>query len=174
MPAVKRHEGTPTELRRLRAAARRCQAAVSELRAAVVAAAAAGESVRAIAAEVGRDKNTIQTVVELVSPAEYAAHRTERIQDSTQPGNKSLIYLLGHGSPDIPALAEEAFRSREIFRRHRHQVGEKEIDDYLEGQRQRSEALAADLEGKITNALKAGTLVFRGRPTPAAELDSSS
>ncbi len=120
------------------------------------------------------ERNTIQTVVELIDDAAYAGIRTERTQDSTLRQNAANIYLLGHNSPAITDTATELFRSDQIYKVNRNQAGEKEIDDYLEGQRQRAETLQRELEARIRQALMAGTAIFNGRPKAVSEWDGGN
>ncbi len=120
------------------------------------------------------ERNTIQTVVELVDDASYKNLRDMRISDSTQRQNSACIYLLGHSSSAIEETATEIFRSDQIFKLNRNQSGEKELDDYLEGQRQRAEILQQDLEARIRQNLMAGTFIFQGRPKAVTELNSGN
>jgi hypothetical protein len=120
------------------------------------------------------ERNTIQTVIELADDANYKNLRDTRIGDSTQRQNSSCIYLLGHSSSTIEETATEIFRSDQIFKLNRNQSGEKELDDYLEGQRQRAENLQQDLEARIRQNLMAGTFIFQGRPKAVTEWHGSN
>ena len=127
---------------------------------------AAGGGVSSLAGE----NDTIQTVVELVEPPEYAAARTRLIQASTQSGNRQTIFLLGRVLPEVEAKAGEIYRCREIGVRYGRDP-DPEVKDYCRAQDDRAGKLAVEVQGLLRRALSQGSFIFRGQDSAVESLD---
>jgi hypothetical protein len=119
------------------------------------------------------ERNTIQTVVELAGSGEFDKVRQERIDESRDRANENKIALIGIRSDRIEDVAADIFRCSQIYETNRNRTGNKEADDYLEGQRQRAESLKTDLDAALRQALLQGTFIFRGMPRTVSELGAT-
>lgn len=117
------------------------------------------------------DKNTIQTVIELVEPKDYEAIRSRMVDDSRHPTAKHQIFLVGRSTPEIDELTAEIFRCREIANKYRNEP-DQEVKEYCTGQLDRAGRLAADLERLIRRSLLQGSFIFRGQVSAAESLSS--
>ena len=114
----------------------------------------------------------IQMVVDFVGEEQYDAAKTEYTQASTQDSNKETLFLLGH-DPEVDDLIDEIYKCERIFDQHRDQKTDKEVSDYLNGQRQRAKKLRRDLERKLSEGMRQGSFIFRGRPTAVESISST-
>ena len=126
---------------------------------------AAGTSLVNLAGE----RETIQTVVELVAPEDFATARTRLLDESRQRTSQNTIYFLGRSDAEIDRLMGEIYRSREVAQRYRNEL-DQEVREYCTGQLDRANRLADELEHQIRRTLSQGTLIFRGDTTAADSL----
>jgi hypothetical protein len=117
-------------------------------------------------------KQEIHMVVSFVGAEEYEAQRVECTQQSTQSSNENTIFLLAH-DPGVEDLVDEIFRCERIFDQNRDRKTDKEVSDYLNGQRQRAQKLRRELERKLEKGMVDGSYIFRGQRT-AVESQSSN
>ncbi len=116
------------------------------------------------------EKETIQTVIELVAPEDYETGRTRLVDESRQHSSQYTIYLLGRTVSEINDYVAEIYRSREIVNRYRSDP-DQEVKDYCTAQTERANKLTGDLEHLLKNCLGQGSFVFRGQITAAESLD---
>lgn len=114
----------------------------------------------------------VQFVVDFAEEAQYDATRSEYIQESTQRSNTSTVYLLGY-DPSVDAKVDEIYRCKRIVDQNRRQKTDKEVSDYLNGQRQRAETLRRDLDRKLKEGLTKGTFIFRGKPVAVGSISNN-
>ena len=114
----------------------------------------------------------IQMVVDFVGEERYDAAKTEYTQTSTQENNKETLFLLAH-DPEVDDIIDEIYKCERIYDQNRDQKTDKEVSDYLNGQRQRAKKLRRDLERKLEEGMVQGSFIFRGRPTAVKSLSSS-
>jgi hypothetical protein len=114
----------------------------------------------------------IQMVVDFVGEERYDAAKTEYTQTSTQKNNKEALFLLAH-DPEVGDIVDEIYKCERIFDQNRDQKTDKEVSDYLNGQRQRAKKLRRDLERKLEEGMAEGSFIFRGRPTAVKSLSSN-
>ncbi len=117
------------------------------------------------------DREAVQLVIELVSAGEYDARREERLVDSGLPAQRNTIFLIAREPSNLDRTLEEIVRSSKIWNENRNKTLEKEVTDYLNGQKNRAENLRGSLEASLRQALTAGSFIFRGVPTAASTFD---
>ncbi len=116
------------------------------------------------------ERNTVQTIVELVAAAEYDAAKLRITEESRTRASQYTIFLVGCQSPEMEELAGEIYRSREIGNKFRNEP-DQEVKEYCAGQAGRANRLVADLERHIKRSLVKGSFVFRGEVSAVASLD---
>ena len=60
------------------------------------------------------DQNSVQMVVELVSPADYDVARNRMLDDSRSRNGRNIIGLLARANPELDDLANEIYRGQRI------------------------------------------------------------
>ena len=107
------------------------------------------------------DRNTIQTFIEIVEPKEYDTTKLRLTDESRHNSAKYHIFLLGRSTPEMEALINEIYRSREIVSKYRSEP-DQEVKEYCNGQADRANRLMADLERLIKRSLLQGSFIFKG------------
>lgn len=128
------------------------------------------QSSSGIPATLAGDRNTVQTIIELVDPKDYDTSRTRLTEESRQKPSQYTIFLLGRTSPDIDDLTTEIFRCKEIVSKYRNEP-DQEVKEYCAGQTDRANRLLSDLERLLKRSLLQGSFVFRGKATAVESLD---
>ncbi len=108
------------------------------------------------------DRNTIQTIVELVDPKDYEVTRSRLVDESRQKSAQYQIFLVGRTTPEIDDLTAEIYRCKEIANKYRTDP-DQEVKEYCNAQTDRASRLTADLERLIKRSLLQGSFVFRGQ-----------
>jgi len=117
------------------------------------------------------ERNTIQTVVELVEAQDYDTARPRLVDGARHRSAQHAIYLLGCSAPEMNTLVVDIYRCQEIARRH-HNEPDQEVRDYCRGQNDRAERLAKDhLQPQIKRSLAQGSFIFRGQTTAVDSMD---
>ena len=130
--------------------------------------ASAGTSVYSLAGE----RETIQTIVEFVDPANYDVARARLIEESRQRNAQTTIFLLGRNGQGFAAKAGEIYRCQEITNRYRNDP-DNEVRDYCKTQLDRAGTLAGELQGLLGRSLSQGSFIFRGQTTAVDTLDAN-
>ena len=111
------------------------------------------------------ERNSVQTLIDFVDPAEYDNNLSGLVSDSREKANQSTIYLLGRKSPDVDDLLANIYRCDEIARRHRNDA-DKEVKEYCNAEVDRAQTkLVPELQRILKRALQAGSFIFRGTNT---------
>lgn len=111
------------------------------------------------------ERNSVQTLIDFVDPAEYDNNLSKLVTDSREKANQSTIYLLGRKSPDVDDLLANIYRCEEIDRRHRNDA-DKEVKEYCNSEVDRAKTkLVPELQRILKRALQAGSFIFRGTNT---------
>lgn len=108
------------------------------------------------------DRNTIQTIVELVDPKDFETTRTRLLDESRHKSALYQIYLLGRTTPEIDELTAEIYRCKEIANKYRNDP-EQEVKEYSNGQSDRATRLTAELARLLKRSLLQGSFIFRGQ-----------
>mgnify|MGYP001224115647 CR=1 FL=1 len=119
------------------------------------------------------EKETIQLVVEFVSPGDYEAARTRWLDESRQRSSQQTIYLLGRTASEIDELVAEIYRNQEIVKKYRNDP-DQEVKDYCAGLTDReNHTLKPELIRLLCASLAQGSFIFRGKMTAVDSLDPS-
>ncbi|WP_166386804.1 BREX system P-loop protein BrxC [Polaribacter sp. 11A2H] len=105
----------------------------------------------------------IQLETSFVQENEYATRLSELTRNSTEATNQSRFYLLGKLAKDIEDDIIEIVKCEEISNKR---LTDKEINDYLNGQKQLAQSLRNNVRRSILQAFEKGELIFRGTSTP--------
>ena len=118
------------------------------------------------------ERDEVQIVLELVPANRYDAVRQSRAEDSARPEHRDRLYLVGREDPELRTVLDEVHRSREVFRRHRNDGLDRETKEYVDAQQGRAAALVRDeVDRRLRDAFRGGSLVFRGQPQAVSALD---
>lgn len=116
------------------------------------------------------DKEPIQTHIEFVSAKEYDTKKDERILDSQQRDSANTVFMLSTQDTEIEDILVDIYRCREIYKQNRNKAVDKDVEEYLRAQDQRTRNLEKDLEFRLKKTLAAGSFIFRGKPRSVGEL----
>jgi hypothetical protein len=119
---------------------------------------------------VAGERETVQTIVELVDPTDYDTARTRLLDESRQRAAQHTVFLLGRTSPEIEAHANEIYRCEQIVQRYRNEP-DQEVKEYCSSQAERANRLRVELERLLRRLLSQGSFIFRGRPTAVDAID---
>lgn len=116
------------------------------------------------------DRNTVQTIVDIVDPNEYESIKLRLTDESRYKSSQYHIFLLGRSSPKIEELTSEIYRSREIISKYRSEP-DQEVKEYCNGQVDRMNRLMGELERVIKHSLIQGSFIFKGELTAVESLN---
>ena len=115
-----------------------------------------------MATSLAGDRETIQTLVEFVAPADYETARNRCVDESTQRSAANTIYLLGRTDPTIQEMISEIYRCQEVARRYRNDP-DSEVREYCTSLTDRADRLGQEVERKLEQSLRQGSFIFRGQ-----------
>lgn len=115
-----------------------------------------------MAASLAGDRETIQTVVELVAPTDYETTRARLVQESIQRSVANTIFLLGRTDESIQEMVGEIHRCQEIANRYRNDP-DGEVREYCTSLIDRADRLSGEIERKLDQSLRQGSFIFRGQ-----------
>ena len=121
-------------------------------------------------ASLSGDRNTVQTVVELVDPTDYEAAKARLTEESRHKSANLTIFLFGRTSPEMEDLTAEIYRSKEIVNKYRNEP-DQEVKEYCNGQTDRANRLQGELERLIKRSLVQGSFIFRGEVTAVESIN---
>ncbi|NQV48959.1 MAG: BREX system P-loop protein BrxC [Candidatus Marinimicrobia bacterium] len=117
------------------------------------------------------ERNTIQTVVELIDPTEYETTKSRLTDESRSNSSINTIFLFGRTSPEMDELTNEIHRSREIVSKYRNDP-DQEVKEYCNGQADRAIRLMSELERLLSRSFSQGSFVFRGEVSAVDSLNA--
>lgn len=117
------------------------------------------------------ERETVQTLVELVEPTDYETSRVRLVDESRQRTSQHLVYLLGRTAPQIDDKVSEIYRCSETSKRY-HSDPDQEVKDYCNGLLDRATKLTGELKHAIKASLTLGSFIFRGQATAVDTLDA--
>lgn len=123
-----------------------------------------------VPASLSGERNTVQTVVELVDPTDYEAAKARLTEESRHKSANYTIFLFGRTSPEMEELTAEIYRSKEIVNKYRNEP-DQEVKEYCNGQTDRANRLMGELERLIKRSLVQGSFIFRGEVTAVESID---
>lgn len=123
-----------------------------------------------VPASLSGERNTVQTVVELVDPTDYDAAKARLTEESRHKSANYTIFLFGRTSPEMEELTAEIYRSKEIVNKYRNEP-DQEVKEYCNGQTDRANRLMGELERLIKRSLVQGSFIFRGEVTAVESIN---
>ncbi len=123
-----------------------------------------------VPASLSGERNTVQTVVELVDPTDYEAAKARLTEESRHKSANYNIFLFGRTSPEMEELTAEIYRSKEIANKYRNEP-DQEVKEYCNGQTDRANRLMGELERLIIRSLVQGSFIFRGEVTAVESIN---
>lgn len=105
------------------------------------------------------DRNTVQTIVEIVDPKEYETTKIRLTDESRQNSARYHIFLFGRSTPEMEELTNEIYRSREVVSKYRSEP-DQEVKEYCNGQVDRANRLMGELERLINRSLLNSPLIY--------------
>ena len=117
-----------------------------------------------VPASLSGERNTVQTVVELVDPTDYEAAKARLTEESRHKSANYTIFMFGRTSPEMEELTAEIYRSKEIVNKYRNEP-DQEVKEYCNGQTDRANRLMSELERLIIRSLVQGSFIFRSEVT---------
>ena len=90
-------------------------------------------------------------------------------ETAAQPEWLNAVAWLVRNSDAVEELLPEIYRSEQIALQIDERSADRDEAQYLRAQLKQAESYRSEAERLLKQALMAGTLIFRGRPTPAAE-----
>jgi hypothetical protein len=117
------------------------------------------------------ERDTLQTVIELVDAADYDTKRNELVEESRQRSSQHTIYLLGRRVAEADEQVAEIFRCQRIVEKHRGDP-DQEIREYCNSQTDRAARLSQELTQNLRRSLRQGSFVFAGAVNAVDSLDT--
>ena len=114
------------------------------------------------------EKEAIQMHVEFVPSGSYDAVRTERENDSRAAREKTSIFLLGRSDASTDQIAVTMVRCRKFLDQYRT-AADPETQEFVSIVDTRLNNAATELEGKLQEALLAGSFAAHGALRPVSE-----
>ena len=123
-----------------------------------------------VPASLSGERNTVQTVVELVDPTDYEAAKARLTEESRHKSANYTIFLFGRTSPEMEELTAEIYRSKEIVNKYRNEP-DQEVKEYCNGQTGSRQSPDGELERLIKRSLVQGSFIFRGEVTAVESIN---
>ena len=118
------------------------------------------------------ERETVQTVVAFIDPADYEAERTRLLADSRHKSSQNTIFLLGRTADGADELTAEIYRCNRIVELHRNDP-DQEVKEYCASQLEQAAKLSTELKQLLTRSLAQGSFLFRGSSIAVNALDQS-
>lgn len=116
------------------------------------------------------ERNTVQTVVQIVEPKEYETTKVRLTDESRHKTAQYQIFLLGRHIPEIEGIQLEIHRCREMHAKYKSDL-DQDVKTYAKNQNDRANILMGDLERIIKRSLLQGSFIFRGETTAVETLN---
>ncbi|MEW9798029.1 BREX system P-loop protein BrxC [Alteromonas sp. CYL-A6] len=123
-----------------------------------------------IPASIAGERNTVQTIVELVDVKDYDAAKARLTDESRHKTTQYTIFALGRTSPEMDELVGDIYRCKEIANKYRNEP-DQEVKEYCASQSDIANRKMAELEGLLRRSLTQGSFIFRGEVTAIESLD---
>lgn len=126
----------------------------------------------AILAHLAGERETIQTIIELCSAADFDTVRTRLIDESRVRSSRFTVYLPAPTDPALEPKTAAIYRCREICNRYRNEP-DQEVREYCTAQMDRAVKLGHELQHLLKRCLAKGAFIFRGRTQAVDTLDQN-
>ena len=122
------------------------------------------QNVEGIQTSLAVNRNTIQTIVELVNPKDYEATKSHLTQESRHKTAQYNIFIFGRTVPEIEELINDIYRCRKVADKY-HKEPDQEVKKYCEGQNKIANRKLIELVRLVKRSLVQGSFIFRGEVT---------
>lgn len=117
------------------------------------------------------ERDTIQTIIEMVDATDYDTKRNELVDESRQRSSQHFIYLLSRRVAEADEQVAEIYRCQRIVELHRGDP-DQEIREYCNSQTDRAARLSQELQLNLKRSLRQGSFVFAGAVNAVDSLDN--
>lgn len=123
-----------------------------------------------VPASLSGERNSVQTIVELVDPKDYEATKTRLTSESREKTAQHTIFAFGRTMPEMDDLISDIYRCREIANKYRNEP-DQEVKEYCAGQSEIAKRKLSELERLLKRSLLQGSFIFRGEVTAVESLN---
>lgn len=123
-----------------------------------------------VPASLSGERNSIQTIVELVDPKDYEATKTRLTNESREKTAQHTIFAFGRTTPEMDDLISDIYRCREIANKYRNEP-DQEVKEYCAGQIEIAKRKLSELERLLKRSLRQGSFIFRGEVTAVESIN---
>ena len=123
-----------------------------------------------VPASLSGERNTVQTIVELIDPKDYDATKARLTDESRHKSAQYHIFVFGRTTPEMEELTNDIYRCREIANKYRNEP-DQEVKEYCAGQSEIANRKLIELERLIKRSLLQGSFIFRGEVTAVESLN---
>ncbi|MCE5200791.1 MAG: BREX system P-loop protein BrxC [Armatimonadota bacterium] len=127
-------------------------------------------TVRTASSLITDDGGDLTLRIEFIDPSEWDDRRTEFLSTTNSIDYKNAIVLLARNNPEVEDLLPEVVKSEVLLQKYHEYEVEKDVAQYLRAQRKLAETNRDRIGALLSRALLDGTFIFRGKPTPVAEM----
>ena len=118
------------------------------------------------------EREEVQIFLELIKESGFPEKRKQIVTASREPGSAKTIFALGMEDPAVEETILEIHRSEQAGHGSGGPSPDKEIEDYMTGQRQLAQRLRDRLKELLRIGFLNGVLVFRGKDTAVRTLNA--
>lgn len=108
------------------------------------------------------ERETIQTIIELVEPEIYEASKVTKQEESRDKEKQNSILLIAQNLDDIKKQIIEIYKCNRINEKYKNDLNQ-EVKDYCTNQKERSAKLSKELSNRLRKHLCSGSFIFRGQ-----------
>ena len=123
-----------------------------------------------VPASLSGERNSVQTIVELVDPKDYEATKIRLTSESREKTAQHTIFAFGRTTPEMDDLISDIYRCREIANKYRNEP-DQEVKEYCAGQSEIAKRKLSELERLLKRSLLQGSFIFRGEVTAVESLN---
>ncbi|MBI3971803.1 MAG: BREX system P-loop protein BrxC [Chloroflexi bacterium] len=120
------------------------------------------------------ENEEVQFALEITDGANWEGRREELLTVTTGHAEwKTAVAWLIRPDGAVEQLLVEAAKSKWIEHKYPETEADRDVAQFIRSERRAGEKAVEDVQTLYRNALKAGTLIFRGNPTPAGQAGDS-
>ena len=115
------------------------------------------------------DDDEVQFRLEIVGGGAWEQRRTDLLADTIgAPEWRAAIAWLMRPDDAVEDVLVEALRSRRVLQKRAESEADRDVAQYLRSERRAADSYEERARAIYRDALRQGTLIFRGNPTPAS------
>ena len=123
-----------------------------------------------VPASLSGERNSVQTIVELVDPKDYEATKIRLTSESREKTAQHTIFAFCRTTPEMDDLISDIYRCREIANKYRNEP-DQEVKEYCAGQSEIAKRKLSELERLLKRSLLQSSFIFRGEVTAVESLN---